>query len=680
MPDQDLLQSFDSLHVGRAASPVAPHVEGRATDRTFTPNSAPLDAPLSFSPFHQPRTLPTTPEDGAQNLYASRFQHLFANGVGPVDGGGHADADAFVQPGLAPPATSELGHIGGFDAAPGAAPSGRTGMPFFSHTWAAPNAATPGVSYGAPGSDRGTLLAPSALPAPLQLGTGPIRFGSKLPSAPAPSSGESDIIPTAIVIKNIPFNIKREQLLHVIRDLGIPVPYAFNYHFDQGIFRGLAFANFHTPAEASEVVAALNGLDVSGRKLRVEYKKVLQAGEKERIEKEKAIKRMQQPHAGDKERKKDKALAPELTHLPPLSVSPVPRRMASPNSVLLNGLSPPSSTSSVSPNAHKEAKGGFEAAVSGTHPPPFRQHDTSTDAPLDLNDAETLEIYSRVLLFRDDRMRDELAFSKSLTSAERRTVHLVAQKLGLYHYTIGAPDDCYVLVSKWERGASTSASTPEPRMDLRAKKSVPDMKRASLHHDRDALYEFQRAMSARSGLLAPTLPMSSHASSGNLREAGGFVQDRHMDTFAHLAPPPSAGGNVFASPFDIPVVPHLTRPTSADIERLEPYPKHPQPALFRTRSPLAPPHTGAASSVGTLSHSTSALDNVGAPPLPGAGAAGLPHRPHPTRNLPVDLMLDGHAPKSRIRIPRASNASTPDLKREARKLHDAHTTDHDTTS
>lgn len=459
------------------------------------------------------------------------------------------------------------------------------------------------------------------------------------------------------------------------------MPYAFNYHFDQGIFRGLAFANFHSPAEASEVVAALNGLDVSGRKLRVEYKKVLQAGEKERIEKEKAIKRMQLPHAGDKERKKDKALAPELGHLPPLSVSPVPRRMASPNSVLLNGLSPPSSTSSVSPNAHKEVKGSLEAAMSGAHPPPFsRPHDTSNDAPLDLNDAETLEIYSRVLLFRDDRMRDELAFSKSLTPAERRTVHLVAQKLGLYHYTIGAPDDCYVLVSKWERGTPTSASTPEPWKDLRAKKSVPDMKRASLHHDRDALYEFQRATSARSGLLAPTLPMSSHASSGNLREAGGFAQDRHLDAFAHLGPPPSAGGNVFASPFDIPVVPHLARPTSADIERLEPYPKHPHPALFRSRSPLAPPHTGAASPAGALSHSTSALDNVGAAPLPGAGAAGLPHRPHPTRNLPVDLMLDGHAPKSRIRIPRASNASTPDLKREARKLHDAHATDHDTTS
>lgn len=459
------------------------------------------------------------------------------------------------------------------------------------------------------------------------------------------------------------------------------MPYAFNYHFDQGIFRGLAFANFHSPAEASEVVSALNGLDVSGRKLRVEYKKVLQAGEKERIEKEKAIKRMQMPHGGDKERKKDKALAPELAHLPPLSVSPVPRRMASPNSVLLNGLSPPSSTASVSPNAHKEAKGGADMGASGAHVPSFpRPHEALSDAPLDLNDAETLEIYSRVLLFRDDRMRDELAFSKSLTPAERRTVHLVAQKLGLYHYTVGAPDDCYVLVSKWERGAPTSTPTPEPRMDLRAKKSVPDMKRASQHHDRDALYEFQRATSARSGLLAPTLPMSSHASSGNLREAGGFAQDRHLDAFSHLGPPPSAGGNVFASPFDIPVVPHLARPTSADIERLEPYPKHAHPALFRTRSPLAPPHTGAASPAGALSHSTGALDNVGAPPLPGAGAAGLPHRPHPTRNLPVDLMLDGHAPKPRSRIPRASNASTPDLKREARKLHDAHLTDHDTTS
>ena len=75
--------------------------------------------------------------------------------------------------------------------------------------------------------------------------------------------------------------------------LSIPQPYAFNYHLDpQGQFRGLAFANFRQAADADAVVAALNGFDVQGRKLRVEYKKVLQAGEKERIEREKAIRRM----------------------------------------------------------------------------------------------------------------------------------------------------------------------------------------------------------------------------------------------------------------------------------------------------------------------------------------------------------------------------------------------------
>ena len=75
--------------------------------------------------------------------------------------------------------------------------------------------------------------------------------------------------------------------------LSIPTPYAFNYHLDaQGQFRGLAFANFRQASDADAVVAALNGFDVQGRKLRVEYKKVLQAGEKERIEREKAIRRM----------------------------------------------------------------------------------------------------------------------------------------------------------------------------------------------------------------------------------------------------------------------------------------------------------------------------------------------------------------------------------------------------
>lgn len=57
--------------------------------------------------------------------------------------------------------------------------------------------------------------------------------------------------------------------------MNIPTAYAFNYHFDNGVFRGLAFANYKTPEETEIVVNAVNGLDIGGRKLRVEYKKML---------------------------------------------------------------------------------------------------------------------------------------------------------------------------------------------------------------------------------------------------------------------------------------------------------------------------------------------------------------------------------------------------------------------
>lgn len=67
---------------------------------------------------------------------------------------------------------------------------------------------------------------------------------------------------------------------------------------------------------------------------------------------------------------------------------------------------------------------------------------------LDLNDPSTLEIYSRILLFKDDRMRDELAFSRTLTPKQRRVVHLIAQKLGVYHYSVGEGEDRYAVVTR----------------------------------------------------------------------------------------------------------------------------------------------------------------------------------------------------------------------------------------
>lgn len=104
---------------------------------------------------------------------------------------------------------------------------------------------------------------------------------------------KDDLIPTAIVIKNIPFNIRKEMLQAIMMKLNLPQPYAFNYHFDQGVFRGLAFANFSSADETRIVIQEMNQLDVNGRKLRVEYKKMLPEHERERIEREKRQKRGQ---------------------------------------------------------------------------------------------------------------------------------------------------------------------------------------------------------------------------------------------------------------------------------------------------------------------------------------------------------------------------------------------------
>jgi len=97
---------------------------------------------------------------------------------------------------------------------------------------------------------------------------------------------EDDIIPTAIVIKNIPFAMKRDQLIAIIDELKLPQPYALNYHFENGAFRGLAFANFRVPGEADLVVNGLEGYEVMGRKIKVEYKKVLPPEEAARKEAE----------------------------------------------------------------------------------------------------------------------------------------------------------------------------------------------------------------------------------------------------------------------------------------------------------------------------------------------------------------------------------------------------------
>jgi len=230
--------------------------------------------------------------------------------------------------------------------------------------------------------------------------------------------------------------------------LSIPTPYAFNYHLDQsGSFRGLAFANFRQASDADAVVAALNGFDVQGRKLRVEYKKVLQAGEKERIEREKAIRRMRSMQLEKEQQQLQTTPQPHFDDFPVITSPFTPQRSYSGTNY--------QSTQQYSPPSAQPLSATQPYAVETPPPPPVLPvtpspslKGNSASNELDLNDPSTLEIYSRILLFKDDHMRDELAFSRTLSPKQRRIVHLVAQKLGVYHYSVGEADERHAVVTR----------------------------------------------------------------------------------------------------------------------------------------------------------------------------------------------------------------------------------------
>jgi RNA recognition motif-containing protein len=150
---------------------------------------------------------------------------------------------------------------------------------------------------------------------------------------------DEELIPTAIVIKNIPFAVKKEQLVQLMTELGLPLPYAFNYHFDNGVFRGLAFANFTTPEETSTVIDVLNHFELQGRKLRVEYKKMLPLVERERIEREKRERRgqLEEQHRPVPITSLQNPIMPSATSPAPLSTGSTRSKPAgpSPKSALL---------------------------------------------------------------------------------------------------------------------------------------------------------------------------------------------------------------------------------------------------------------------------------------------------------------------------------------------------------
>ncbi|KAI9774793.1 MAG: hypothetical protein M1840_000009 [Geoglossum simile] len=248
-------------------------------------------------------------------------------------------------------------------------------------------------------------------------GLGAVPLGQSMRAETMNSDPDEELIPTAIVIKNIPFAVKKEQLVQLMTDLSLPLPYAFNYHFDNGVFRGLAFANFTTAEETAAVIEHLNHFELQGRKLRVEYKKMLPLAERERIEREKRERRGQL----------------EEQHRP-MGNSQLHQQ--------------PSMTS-------------LSSTIPATSPSPVSMRSSKPD--VDLNDPQTLQFYSQLLLFRDDLAREALIFPSTLSPAQRRIVHTLAHHMALAHVSRGNGEQRQVHVFR-APPTGNSVSPPIPQI------------------------------------------------------------------------------------------------------------------------------------------------------------------------------------------------------------------------
>jgi hypothetical protein len=245
---------------------------------------------------------------------------------------------------------------------------------------------------------------------------------------------DEELIPTAIVIKNIPFAVKKEQLVQLMTDMRLPLPYAFNYHFDNGVFRGLAFANFTTAEETGTVINSMNHFELNGRKLRVEYKKMLPLAERERIEREKRERRGQL----------------EEQHRP-----------------LGGQLHSQASFGSLTSHSHSHIPAASPSPVSGMRPskigmqPPATHHSPSLIGPdLDMNDPQVLQFWSQMLLFKESSDRDSMTFPSTLTPPQRRIVHTLAHHQGLAHVSKGNGDQRQVHVFKVHDNQGLSPPMP----------------------------------------------------------------------------------------------------------------------------------------------------------------------------------------------------------------------------
>ncbi|KAF9409062.1 hypothetical protein BGZ94_002088 [Podila epigama] len=307
-----------------------------------------------------------------------------------------------------------------------------------------------------------------------------------------------DTIPTAIVIKNIPFSIKRDALLAILDNLDIPKPYAFNYHFDNGIFRGLAFANYRTSEETDLVVQTVNGLEVSGRKLRVEFKKVMPAAEQEKRDQEKAA-----AQAAAQAMAQAQAAAEALLQRREMEL------MEQQQQLLL---------------IEQERR-----------EPSLNQ--------LDLNDGETLAFYDRLLMFRGDPTKDDMIFPENLSARQRRILHLIADKLSLYHFSEGEGNVRRLIIMKTPPPAHLQQQHQQQLPSSSSSGDVSNPQRSP--KQRPMSFAGRGSLRSESPVLKTRSPLGDHVTGGASATSGSASPTRSLYRKSMVLAPEVTGNTIY---------------------------------------------------------------------------------------------------------------------------------------
>ncbi|ORY95410.1 hypothetical protein BCR43DRAFT_492965 [Syncephalastrum racemosum] len=243
-----------------------------------------------------------------------------------------------------------------------------------------------------------------------------------------PSEDEQAVDPNVVVIKNIPLSMKQDNFIDFIGLLAMEQPCNLNYCYDrENMFHGTAFANFRTEKGAERAINVFTDFNLAGRKLVAEYKRIIPG-------KERDTRPMRPPHKIN--------ICRDRSFL---------------------------DTDWRSPRAKSDSQRPFHTFSFDRPPTLARSHPVNED--VDLNDPVNLKIYNALLLFQNDPSRKTLTFD-GRTAAERKAGHLLAEKLGLTHFSTGSVEDRILCVTKQKPNSVASRFNHASKFSFGAKHEV----------------------------------------------------------------------------------------------------------------------------------------------------------------------------------------------------------------